>query len=75
MKIKSLLIALTLMAGLSSCAGGRVVYIGTGTTKMVQLRETVKGVKVWVMDDKGVKQPAASDLPEGGFYRSDLNLQ
>jgi hypothetical protein len=52
-----------------------VVYIGTGTTKMVQLRETVKGVKVWVMDDKGVKQPAASDLPEGGFYRSDLNLQ
>lgn len=73
MRIKSLLIALTVMAGLlSSCAGARAVYLGSETTKMLQLRELVRGVKVWVMDDKGVKQPAVSDLPEGGFYRSDL---
>jgi len=49
------------------------VYLGSGTTKMVQLRETLKGVKVWVKDSTGVAIPMVADLPEGGFYRKDLN--
>lgn len=64
---------LLLMAGvLSGCGGSRVVYLGQGTTKMVQLREGVHGVKVWVMDEKGAKVPSVVDFAEGGFYRSDL---
>lgn len=73
MKIKYLWILPGVMVGLlSGCAGARVMYLGDGSTKMVQLREAVKSVKVWVLDDKGVKQPAVSDLPEGGFYRQSL---
>jgi len=39
---------------------------------MVQLRETLKGVKVWAKDSTGVAVPMIADLPEGGFYRGDL---
>jgi len=39
---------------------------------MVQLRQTVKGVKVWVKDSTGTAIPAVADLQEGGYYRSDL---
>jgi len=65
------LISLLLISACSSSS--RVVYLGSGTTKMVQLRETLKGVKVWVKDSTGVAIPMAADLPEGGFYRKDLN--
>jgi len=65
------LISLLLISACSS--SNRVVYLGSGTTKMVQLRETLKGVKVWVKDSTGVAIPMAADLPEGGFYRKDLN--
>lgn len=55
--------------------GSRVVYLGSSTTKMVQLRESVHGVKVWVKDSTGTAIPGVADLQEGGYYRSDLLLQ
>lgn len=58
-----------LMAG---CGNTKVVYLGDNTTKMVQLRETKKNVKVWVKDEQGSILPATTDLLEGGFYRKDL---
>ena len=64
-------ITLALCTDLSGC-GSRVVYLGSGTTKMVQLRQTVKGVKVWVKDSTGTAMPGVADLQEGGYYRSDL---
>jgi hypothetical protein len=70
--MKHLLILLMVMAGLSSCAAREVIYLGDGTTKTVRLRETVKGVNVWVKDSTGTTFPAEADLLEGGYYRSDL---
>jgi hypothetical protein len=62
-----------LMALLSGCAtSDRVVYLGTGTTKVIRLRETIKGAKVWYKDSTGVTLPGVADLPEGGYFRSDL---
>ena len=52
--------------------GSRVVYLGSSTTKMVQLRQSIAGVKVWVKDSTGTAIPAVADLKEGGYYRSDL---
>lgn len=57
---------------LSACAGGRTVYLGDSTTKVVQLRETVNDVKVWVKDSTGTAVPSVANLLEGGFYRNDL---
>lgn len=64
-------ITLALCTDLSGCAS-RVVYLGSSTTKMVQLRQTVKDVKVWVKDSTGTAMPGVADLQEGGYYRSDL---
>jgi len=65
--------ALTLALSTNLCGcGSRVVYLGSSTTKMVQLRQTVKDVKVWVKDSTGTAIPAVADLQEGGYYRSDL---
>ena len=60
-----------LTGSLEGC-GSRVVYLGGGTTRMVQLRQTVKGVKVWVKDSTGTAIPGVADLPEGGYFRSEL---
>jgi len=49
------------------------VYLGKNTTKMVQLRETIKNVKAWAKDSTGVSIPVTVDLLEGGFYRNDLS--
>ena len=62
---------LILACSLSGC-GSRVVYLGSSTTKMVQLRESLHGVKVWVKDSTGTAIPGVADLMEGGYYRSDL---
>ena len=59
---------------LSGC-GSRVVYLGSSTTRMVQLRESVPGVKVWVKDSTGTAIPGVATLMEGGYYRSDLQLE
>lgn len=64
---------LFLLAGLSGCAGSKVVYPGNGSTQIVRLRETVKGVNVWVKDSAGNEIPAKTDLLEGGYYRNNLN--
>ncbi len=55
-----------------SACGSRTVYLGSSTTKVVQLRESIKGVKVWVRDSTGTAVPSVADLLEGGFYRNDL---
>ena len=64
-------VLLMLLGSLSAC-GSRVVYLGSSTTKMVQLREMVPRVKVWVKDSTGTALPGVADLQEGGYYRSDL---
>ena len=64
-------VLLMLLGSLSAC-GSRVVYLGSSTTKMVQLREMVPRVKVWVKDSTGTAIPGVADLMEGGYYRSDL---
>jgi len=59
---------------LSACATSvRVVYPGSGTTKVVRLRETIKGAKIWYKDSTGVTIPGVADLPEGGYFMGDLN--
>ena len=68
------MLLLVLLCGLNGC-GSRVVYLGSSTTKVVQLRETVKGVKVWMKDTTGTAIPGVADLMEGGYYRNDLKLQ
>jgi hypothetical protein len=63
-----------LLASLSGCASSdRVVYLGSGTTKVVRLRETIKGAKIWYKDSTGVAIPGVADLPEGGYFRGDLS--
>ena len=64
-------VLLMLLGSLSAC-GSRVVYLGSSTTKMVQLREMVPRVKVWVKDSTGTAIPGVATLMEGGYYRSDL---
>ena len=63
-----------LLVCLSACAtSDRVVYLGSGTTKVVRLRETIKGAKIWYKDSTGVTIPGVADLPEGGYFMGDLN--
>jgi hypothetical protein len=58
---------------LDGCAETNAMYLGADTTKTVRLRETVPNAKVWVRDKDGNTLPAVLDLPEGGYFRSDLN--
>ena len=71
---RKLTVGLLMMCALSGCSQTNVMYLKPGYTKTVQLRETVKGAKVWVKDSSGVKIPAKADLLESGFYRFDLTL-
>lgn len=48
---------------MSGC--NRTLYVPDGTP--VRLRETVRGVDVWVLDDTGKPVPSKMDLPEGWF--------
>ena len=73
-KQRKLTVGLLTICALSGCAQTNVLYMKPGYTKTVQLRETVKGAKVWVKDSSGVKIPAKADLLESGFYRFDLTL-
>lgn len=64
---------LALILSLSACSSSsRVMYLGSGTTKTIRLRETLKGVKAWAKDSTGVSIPVTADLQEGGYYRDDL---
>lgn len=72
-KMLKLTAGLLLLLSISACSSQReVVYLGSGTTKTVQLRETLKGVKAWAKDSTGVSIPVTVDLLEGGYYRNDL---
>jgi len=42
-----------------------VVYVPPG--KSVQIRETVKDAKVWVMGSDGLPIPGVMDIPEGWY--------
>ena len=65
---------LALILSLSACnSSSRVMYLGSGTTKTIRLRETLKGVKAWAKDSTGVSIPVTADLLEGGYYRSDMS--
>ncbi len=57
-----------------SCAhcGVRTIYVPGG--EAVPLRETFKGVKVWVLDASGQPVPGRMDLPEG-WYALPLERQ
>jgi hypothetical protein len=60
--MKPVLLAVLLTATLlTGCV--RTIYIPHGTP--VRLRETVKGVKVWVKDADGATVAGKMDLPEG----------
>ena len=66
--------ALILLFSLSGCSSQqKVVYLGSGTSRTIQLRETLKGVKAWAKDSTGVAIPVTADLLEGGYYRNDLS--
>ena len=52
---------------LSGC--NKTLYIPDG--KAVKLRETVKGVKIWVLDSRNKLQPRIMDLPEGWYALPD----
>ena len=70
----AMLLILACSLNLWGC-GSRVVYLSSATTKMVQLRESVPGVKVWVKDSTGTAIPGVATLMEGGYYRSDLQRE
>ena len=56
-----LLVCLLSLAG----CGYRVVYVPNGTA--VRLRETIKEVDVWVLDENGTPVPSTMNIPEGWF--------
>ena len=48
---------------LTVCGCTRTVYVPEGDP--VQLRQAVKGVKIWAWDKDGKRVPGKMDLPEG----------
>lgn len=53
---------------LGACAPGtftRTIYVPPG--KAVQLRDTIRGAAVWVLDEAGDPVAGKMDLPEGWF--------
>ena len=48
----------------------RTVYVPAG--QPVRLRQTVRSVKVWVIDKDGKPVPSVKDLQEGGYYSPTL---
>ena len=58
----SLIIFLLFLAG---CATTDVVYVPPGDA--VKLRETIKGVKVWIKTTDKIVLPGKTDLYEGWF--------
>lgn len=47
--------------------GTRTIYVPHG--RAVRLRQTVKGVKVWIKDSEGKPVKGVFDLPEGWFCK------
>jgi len=57
-------LCIALVIGLTGC-GVRTIYVPHGTP--VRLRETVRGVKVWVKDADGTPRAGKMDMPEGWY--------
>ncbi len=55
---------LVVVLGLPGCAT-RTIYVASG--EPVRLRETVRGAKVWVLDENGEPVAGVMDLPEGWY--------
>lgn len=66
-KIQALLL-ICVIAFAGSCAV-RTIYVPPG--QPVRLRETLRGVKVWVADSRGNWLESTLDLPEGWYALSD----
>lgn len=60
----ALLISMLIVGG---CAP-RTIYVPSG--EPVRLRETIRDVKVWVLDKDGKPVPGQMDLPEGWYCLS-----
>lgn len=75
LKLRALLLAFVIVCiiGLTGCSilQARTVYIPAGDP--VQIRENLKGVKVWVFVD-GKRQASKMDIPEG-WYALDDNYE
>ena len=66
--------AALLLVGILALSGcNRTIYVPSG--EPVRLRETVRSVKVWVLDMDGKPIPSVMDLPEGGYYLADPGAQ
>ena len=67
--LRSIVTLLTLFATLfaiTSCATGyRTIYVPDGTP--VRLRQSVKGVDCWVLDQNGDWVKGRVDIPEGWY--------
>ncbi len=53
----------------SGCVRTRTIYVPPG--EPVKLRQTVRNVKVWVVDKNGTPVAGRMDLPEGWFCLPD----
>ena len=62
--LAALALAGTVLLAASGC-GTRTVYVAPG--EPVRLRETVRDVKVWVLDEHGEPVAGRMDLPEGWY--------
>ena len=62
-------VALLLVGILALSGCNHTVYVQPG--EPVRLRETVRSVKVWVLDENGKPTAGVMDLPEGGYYLPD----
>lgn len=59
------LLMIIMLGSLSGCLFTETIYIPYGTP--VRLRETVKDIKVWIIDKDGNKVASKMDLPNGWF--------
>lgn len=67
MKKQSLFLFLVCLTctGLVGCMSMRTIYIPNG--QAVKLRQTVKKVKVWILDKEKKMVEGTMDLPEGWY--------
>ena len=61
--IRKVMIIILITMLLTGCT--RTIYVPHGTP--VRLRETIKGVKIWVKDADGKPVAGKMDLPEGWY--------
>jgi len=66
--LRVFLAAAVLACTFSGCAA-RTIYVPDGAP--VRLRETVRNVKIWVLDGNGDPVAGKMDLPEGWYALSD----